>query len=123
MTFKTYRDLLVWQKRIDLCELIYRASTGFPRHELYGLTSQIRRAAVSVPSNMAEGSGRITKGEFIQSIGHARGSLLEIETQLIVARRLGYIDGERSEGLLETANEIGKLANGLIRSLRRCPSN
>jgi four helix bundle protein len=120
---KTYQDLLAWQKGIDLCELIYRASADFPRHELYGLTSQIRRAAVSVPSNIAEGAGRITKGEFIQSIGHARGSLLELETQLIVAQRLGYLDSNRSEDLLETANEVGKLANGLIRSLRRGPSN
>jgi four helix bundle protein len=113
----------VWQKGIDLCELIYRASTDFPRHELYGLTSQIRLAAVSVPSNIAEGAGRITKGEFIQSIGHARGSLLEIETQLIVARRLGYLESNRTEALLETANEVGKLANGLFRSLRRGSSN
>jgi four helix bundle protein len=120
---KTYQDLLAWQKGIDLCELIYRASADFPRHELYGLTSQIRRAAVSVPSNIAEGAGRITKGEFIQSIGHAHGSLLELETQLIVAQRLGYLDSNRSEDLLETANEVGKLANGLIRSLRRGPSN
>jgi four helix bundle protein len=120
---RTYRDLLVWQKGIDLCELIYRASTDFPRHELYGLTSQIRLAAVSVPSNIAEGAGRITKGEFIQSIGHARGSLLEIETQLIVARRLGYLESNRTEALLETANEVGKLANGLFRSLRRGSSN
>jgi four helix bundle protein len=120
---KTYQDLLAWQKGIDLCELIYRASADFPRHELYGLTSQIRRAAVSVPSNIAEGAGRITKGEFIQSIGHARGSLLELETQLIVAQRLGYRDSNRSEDLLETANEVGKLANGQIRSLRRGPSN
>ena len=115
---KSYRDLLVWQKGIDLCELIYRASTEFPRYELYGLTSQIRRAAVSVPSNIAEGAGRITKGEFIQAIGHARGSLLEIETQLIISRRLGYLENKRSQDLLETANEVGKLANGLIRSLR-----
>jgi len=102
---------------------IYRASADFPRHELYGLTSQIRRAAVSVPSNIAEGAGRITKGEFIQSIGHARGSLLELETQLIVAGRLGYLDSNRSEHVLETSNEVGKLANGLIRSLRRGSSN
>ena len=100
MSSKTYRNLVAWQKGIDLCELIYRASADFPRHELYGLTSQIRRAAVSVPSNIAEGAGRITKGEFIQSIGHARGSLLELETQLIVAQRLGYLDSNRSEDLL-----------------------
>ena len=107
---KSYRDLLVWQKGIDLCELIYRASADFPRYELYGLTSQIRWAAVSVPSNIAEGAGRITKGEFIQAIGHARGSLLEIETQINLARRLGYLDARSDQGPLETAKEVGKLA-------------
>src|SRR6185312_12125202 len=113
-----YQDLITWQKGIDLCELIYRASAGFPHHELYGLTSQIRRAAVSVPSNIAEGAGRITNGEFIQSIGHARGSLLEIETQLIVAQRLNYLNANEADELLEVAKEIGRLANGLIRSLK-----
>jgi four helix bundle protein len=94
--------------------LVYRASAAFPSEELYGLTSQIRRAAVSVPSNIAEGAGRITKGEFIQSVGHARGSLLEVETQLIVANRLGYLASKETDGLFEVTNEIGKLTNGLI---------
>jgi four helix bundle protein len=119
----SYQDLVTWQRGIDLCELIYRASSVFPQHEVYGLTSQIRRAAVSVPSNIAEGAGRITKGEFIQSIGHARGSLLEIETQLIVAQRLGYLDSKETDALLVVTNEVGKLSNGLIRSLKPSPSN
>jgi four helix bundle protein len=123
MSIQTYRDLVAWQKGIDLCESIYRASAAFPPHELYGLTSQIRRAAISVPSNIAEGAGRITKGEFIQSIGHARGSLLEIETQVIVANRLGYVTAEETAAVLEGTNEVGKLANGLIRSLTRLRSN
>jgi four helix bundle protein len=123
MNVKTYRDLVAWQKGIDLCELVYRASAAFPRREIYGLTSQIRRAAVSVPSNIAEGAGRITKGEFVQSIGHARGSLLEIETQLIVAQRLGYLDAKETDALLTVTNEVGKLSNGLIRSLKQNPSN
>ena len=123
MHMKTYRDLVAWQKGIDLCELVYRASAAFPRREIYGLTSQIRRAAVSVPSNIAEGAGRITKGEFVQSIGHARGSLLEIETQLIVAQRLGYLDAKETDALLTVTNEVGKLSNGLIRSLKQSPSN
>jgi four helix bundle protein len=123
MNFKTYRDLVAWQKGIDLCELVYRASAAFPRREIYGLTSQIRRAAVSVPSNIAEGAGRITKGEFVQSIGHARGSLLEIETQLIVAQRLGNLDAKETDALLTVTNEVGKLSNGLIRSLKQNPSN
>ena len=120
---KSYQDLLAWQKGIDLCEFVYRASAAFPSEELYGLTSQIRRAAVSVPSNIAEGAGRITKGEFVQSVGHARGSLLEVETQLIVANRLGYLASKETDGLFEVTNEIGKLTNGLIRSLTRRRSN
>lgn len=119
MGVKSYRDLVAWQKGIDLCELIYRASSRFPREEVYGLTSQIRRAAVSVPSNIAEGTGRITKGEFIQSVGYARGSLLEVETQLIVAQRLGYLNSNETDELLEVTNEIGRISNGLIRSLAR----
>ena len=97
--------------------MIYRASEDFPSREIYGLTSQIRRAAVSVPSNIAEGAGRITRGEFVQSVGHARGSLLEVETQLIVAQRLGYLNTEKTDELLEVTNEIGRITNGLIRSL------
>jgi four helix bundle protein len=122
MSIKSYRDLVAWQKGIDLCELVSRASSQFPREEMYGLISQIRRAAVSVPSNIAEGTSRITKGEFTQSVGHARGSLLEVETQLIVAQRLGYLDSNETDKLLELTNEIGKITNGLIRSLTR-PAN
>jgi four helix bundle protein len=114
---------LLGRKELIFCELVYRASAAFPSGELYGLTSQIRRAAVSVPSNIAEGAGRITKGEFIQSVGHARGSLLEVETQLIVANRLGYLASKETDGLFEVTNEIGKLTNGLIRSLSRRRSN
>jgi four helix bundle protein len=114
-----YRDLVAWQKGIDLCELVYRASAAFPSHEIYGLTSQIRRAAVSVPSNIAEGAGRITRGEYLQSVGYARGSLLEIETQLIVAQRLGYLDAKEIDQLMELTNEIGRVASGLIRALSR----
>jgi four helix bundle protein len=121
MSIKSYRDLVAWQKGIDLCELIYRASSQFPREEMYGLTSQIRRAAVSVPSNIAEGTGRITKGEFTQSVGYARGSLLEVETQLIVAQRLGYMNSNETDELLELTNEIGRITNGLIRSLTQTP--
>jgi four helix bundle protein len=123
MTCTTYRDLVVWQKAIDLCELIYRASAAFPQHELYGLTSQIRRGAVSVPSNIAEGAGRITNGEFLQAVGYARGSLLEIETQLIIANRLGYLSPTEMDTLFRATTEVGKLANGLLRSLKHPHSN
>jgi four helix bundle protein len=119
MNHTTYRDLVAWQKAIDLCELIYRASAGFPQHELYGLTSQIRRGAVSVPSNLAEGAGRITNGEFLQAIGHARGSVLEVETQLIIANRLGYLDCKEMDALFRATTEVGKLTNGLLRALKQ----
>ncbi len=123
MSETTYRDLVAWQKAIDLCELIYRASAAFPQHELYGLTSQIRRGAVSVPSNLAEGAGRITKGEFLQAIGHARGSLLEVETQLIIANRLGYLGSTEMDPLFRATTEVGKLTNGLLRSLKQSHRN
>jgi four helix bundle protein len=123
MSGKTYRNLVAWQKGIDLCELIYRTSAAFPRQELYGLTGQIRRAALSVPSNIAEGAGRITNGEFLQAVGYARGSLLEIETQLIIATRSGYLASKDTDTLLDLTTEVGKLINGLMRSLKRPYSN
>jgi four helix bundle protein len=123
MNIRSYRDLIAWQKGIDLCGLVYRASSAFPSHELYGLRSQVRRAAVSVPSNIAEGAGRITRGEFIQSIGYARGSLLEVETQVIVAERFGYLSSKEADKLLEMTNEIGRVTNGLIRSLTQTRSS
>ena len=82
---------MVWQKAIALVTDIYRLTQGFPREELYGFTSQIRRAAVSIPSNIAEGQGRLTRGEFRQFLGQARGSYAELETQLIIAKNLGYL--------------------------------
>ena len=85
----SYRDLLVWQKAKALAVRIYRQTENFPKTETYGLRSQLRRAAVSIPSNVAEGQGRLTRGEFRQFLGHARGSLLELETQMAIAFDLG----------------------------------
>ena len=110
-----YRDLLVWQKAIALVTEIYRLTQGFPREELYGLTSQIRRAAVSIPSNIAEGQGRLTRGEFRQFLGQARGSYAELETQLIIAENLGYLS--QAGNLTENLAEVGRLLNGLLTSL------
>ncbi len=87
-TLKSYRDLEVWSKSIDLVAQIYRASKAFPPDERFGLTSQVRRAAVSVPSNIAEGAARTTTGEYLQGLSVASGSLAEVETQIIVANRL-----------------------------------
>jgi four helix bundle protein len=111
-----FKDLVVWQRAIDLVAEIYLATKEFPKDELYGLTSQVRRAAVSVPSNIAEGQGRLTRGEFRQFLGQAKGSLAEVETQLIIAHRLGYLPSP--DCLLEHLNEVGRLLNGLINSLK-----
>ncbi len=113
----SYQDLIAWQKAMDLVEEIYKATRSFPKDELYGLTSQVRRAAVSVPSNIAEGQGRLTAGEFKQFLGHARGSLLETETQILLAGRLQYISPEEMNRLLKQSGEVGRILNGLIGSI------
>ena len=114
----SFRDLRVWQEAMALATEIYQCTAGFPKHELYGLTQQIRRAAVSVPSNIAEGKGRNTDKEFRQFLFHARGSLLEIETQLLIAEELQYLSRETSERLLALAEGVGRALSGLINSLR-----
>jgi four helix bundle protein len=86
-----YKDLIVWQKAMDLTEMVYQATKAFPREELYGLTNQVRRAAVSIPSNIAEGQARQSTAEFRNFLSLARGSLAEVETQLMIAQRLGYL--------------------------------
>ena len=92
---------------------------GFvPNHERFGLTSQLRRAAVSVPSNIAEGQGRLTRGEFRQFLGQARGSLMEIETQITIAHNLGYLHEPQSNELLKLSGEVGRMLNGLVQSIR-----
>ena len=114
----SYRDLIVWQRAIELVTQIYRFTASFPDSERYGLTAQIRRAAVSVPSNVAEGQGRMSKGEFKQFLGHARGSLLEVETQITISRNLGFATTHQSEELLNRTAEVGKMLNGLVHSLQ-----
>jgi four helix bundle protein len=96
---RSYRELLVWQKAKALAVEIYKATDQFPRSETYGLTSQIRRAAVSVASNIAEGQGRLTSGEFLHFLGQARGSLLELDTQLAIALDLNYLEAEKHKVL------------------------
>jgi len=116
-TVQSYRDLIAWQKSMALVADVYRCTQAFPKCEMYGLTSQLRRAAVSVPSNIAEGQGRLSTGEFKQFLGHARGSLLEAETQISIARELGYLEREDSERLLHKSGEVGRVLNGLMASL------
>lgn len=115
---RCYRDLVAWQRSIDLVAEIYLSTRSFPDNERFGLTAQIRRAAVSIPSNIAEGQGRCTTGEFRQFLGHARGSLLEVETQICIAKNLGYLDEPYSGILFERVAEIGRILNGLINSLK-----
>ncbi len=118
MEISSYRDLKVWQAAITLTEDVYRRSSGFPKSETYGLTAQVRRAAVSVAANIAEGHGRETTGAFIQFLRVAQGSIKETETHLIVAQRLEYLRPAEAEGLLAQCDEIGRMLRGLIRSLQ-----
>ena len=114
----TYSDLQVWQAAMDLAEDIYRITKTFPKEETYGLTVQLRRATVSVPSNIAEGKGRSTQKELPQFLCHSRGSLFEIETQITLARRLGYIDVAQTDAIRQKTARVGQLLNGLLRSIR-----
>ena len=115
---KGHRDLLVWQEGMVLVKLVYQCTADFPKEEVFGLTSQMRRAAVSIPSNVAEGAARNGKREFIQFLGVARGSLSELETQVIISRDLGFLASPTSE-LTEKIDRLFKLINGLIHSLQR----
>lgn len=113
-----YKDLIVWQKARALAIEIYRATEPFPKSEIYGLTSQLRRAAVSVASNIAEGQGRLTKGEFCHFLGQARGSLLEVETQLSIAVELDYMKDDQFSKLEGLSAEVQRLLSGPIDSMR-----
>lgn len=113
-----YRDLLVWQQSMSLAEEVYKVTGDFPKTEIYGLTSQLRRAAVSVPSNIAEGQARNSTGEYVQFLGVSKGSLAEVETQLEIACRLGWLSPADKERLLTQADEIGRMLAGLINKLR-----
>ena len=115
---RSYQDLVAWQKAMDLVTNIYRVSHKFPREEIFALTSQLRRAAVSVPSNIAEGQGRSSRKEFLYFLGTAKGSLSEVETQILIARNLGYIGEEDLPALLNLSAEVGRILNGLLASLR-----
>jgi four helix bundle protein len=117
-TNSSFQDLRIWQEAMDLTLEIYRATSGFPKHEIYGLTSQMRRAAVSVPSNIAEGKGHRSDPEFVRFLFHARGSLLELQTQLSIARRLQYLSEEKANALCRTGEGIGRGLNALINKFR-----
>jgi four helix bundle protein len=114
----SYKDLIVWQRAVTMVTEVYRATQSFPREETYGLTSQLRRSAVSVASNIAEGQGRISKGEFRQFLGMARGSLIEMETQIVIAGNLGYMKNETADHLTTCSAEVSRLLHGLMQSLQ-----
>ena len=112
-----YKDLLVWQKGIVLVKHVYRITHVFPTEEKFGLVSQMRRAAVSIPSNIAEGQARHTKGEFVQFISHAEGSVAELDTQLIIAVQLSYCTPAQAQSAFELLTELRRMLNALRRRL------
>ena len=116
-TVKSHRDLVVWQRGMDLAESCYRLAATLPREELYGLTSQIRRACVSIPSNIAEGHNNGSTAVFLRHLAVALGSQAELETQLELAVRLGLTTKEEAGPVLESVEEVGRLLHGLVRSL------
>jgi four helix bundle protein len=118
-TIKSFRDLLVWQRAVALVTDVYRVSKRWPKDERYGLISQIRRASVSVPSNISEGHCRASRGEYLQFLGHARGSLAEVETQVEIARNLGFLDGEDFTRLSGSIDEVSRMLRSLIHSLQQ----
>ncbi|MBW2589790.1 MAG: four helix bundle protein [Deltaproteobacteria bacterium] len=120
---KNYKELKVWQRSYQLCLKIYKITKRFPNEEKYGLTSQIRRAAVSVPSNIAEGYGRKTTPEYIRFLYIAYGSNCEIETQILLSGDLGYIDTDKLEILQEGIGEVERMLKALIKSLEKKHSN
>lgn len=118
MAIKHYRDLLIWQKSMLLVKSIYDVAVNFPQEEKYGLTSQMRRSAVSVPSNIAEGHNREHLKEYLRFLSIAQGSIAELETQIALATMLKYIDITTEDKLLKQADEIGKMIRGLQRKLK-----
>ncbi|KYC51208.1 MAG: hypothetical protein AMQ22_01344 [Candidatus Methanofastidiosum methylothiophilum] len=119
MTISSYRDLEVWKRAMSLVTDVYRVTQAFPKDEMYGLTSQARRAASSVPANIAEGWGRNMTGECVQFLRIARGSLLELETHITIAENLGYVSHEASSQVGNRTEEIGKMLYALIASVQR----
>jgi four helix bundle protein len=117
MEGSSFRDLRVWRQAMELALSVYRSSEAFPRHEIYGLSQQMRRAAVSVASNIAEGKGHRSDKEFRHFLFHARGSLMELETQILLAGKLQYLSAEQSTFLQTTATQVGRSLSGLINSL------
>jgi four helix bundle protein len=123
MSIYSYQELIVWQKAMDLTVQIYKITTKLPKEELFSLTNQMRKAAVSIPSNIAEGQARHSRKEFLQFIGIAKGSKAELETQLLLCQKIGYLfDTDISEAM-NLLQEVGKMLNALARKLRQATNN
>ena len=120
---QSFRDLTVWQRAIELTLEVYRLTASFPDSERFGLTNQLRRAAVSVASNIAEGYGRSTKGEYVLFLGHARGSISEVETQLVIARGLEFGSQKLLQAAEESCSEVGRILRTMMKSLQSKPSS
>jgi four helix bundle protein len=118
-----YENLVVWHKAMALAKQAYRLSEAFPAKERFALTDQVRRSAISVPSNIAEGQGRATRGEFRQFLCHARGSLYELETQICLAVQFEYVSSSAGQEFMRASQDVRKLLNGLIGSLKRSLTN
>ena len=115
----SFRDLVVWQRAIQLTVQVYKLTASFPASEQFGLTNQLRRASVSVASNIAEGYGRSTKGEYLQFLGHARGSKCEVETQLVISTALGFGSKKELKLAEDLADEVGRMLVTTMRTLRK----
>jgi four helix bundle protein len=120
---QSFRDLVVWQRSIELATAIYRLTGGFPKEETYGLTSQLRRSAVSVPSNIAEGQGGLTTGEFRQFLSIARGSNCELQTQLEIARTLNFGDSKLIAQADDLSHEVGKMIYAILEKINHRSTN
>ena len=117
----TFEDLTVWQRSVQFAILVYSTTKSFPRDELYGMTSQLRRAAVSIASNIAEGKGRNSDPDLMRFLATSRGSLFEVRTQLIIAEALGYVNKNQMSKLRNDMDEIGRLINGLMNAIATGP--
>ena len=119
MSQNSYKDLIAWQKGMELVTAIYDATEAFPSNEQFGLVSQLRRAAVSVPSNIAEGKAHYSNRDFVRFLRHARGSLAEIETQVLIAQQRKYLSPAITTKLTQQIDELGRILSGLINSLNK----
>jgi four helix bundle protein len=118
---QSHRELIIWQRAIQLCVAVYEVTRSFPRDEIYGLTNQLRRASVSIPSNIAEGYGRLSREQYRHFLGIAQGSNLELQTQLVIAKELGYA-AESAVGKVEAVSyEVGKMLTALLKKLQPMP--